>query len=560
MQSSYRIAFRMKASTGWLGSLANSAPLMTLVLVCAYLILAAILPPGGLYLGDQGVKLAQIEALASGDGLVVGTVDEPLSVFRRAFNGSFYHEIDGKYHGTFSSAYSLLVLPFYRMFGLWGVVLPSVVGAGLAAYSCARLGRLLGIRRTSALVLVAGLATPIAFYALVFWEHALSAGLIASATCFAIRKQGVRAGILSGLSVWLRPESYLYAPVVVAASIVGFGWRGGFRFALRYGLGFVLGCTPWWVFNALTTKTPLGLSAGKEPNTYMELSMRLEVFQQYFLPLGQKKWLLMLAIVLLAAIVLRMARRPLSPCLWLFWIGVVGLGLIHLMQGQVGYSVTDVFPFGFASVAVLLLARTDERLRFLWALFIGYLLMLMLSTLSLPNVLPGGGWGLRYALALYPLLVVLSWFSFEAARGWVVRSCMIALLAFSLILQTIGVGDLYRSTSQWERLNDELLALRPPIVSTAIWWLPQVAAPTLRQIQWYGVTDENDFDLLSNETDDFWWVWTNEPAAESGGHAVQNLAALPGDSFSVVGVQKLSTRGLEAVRYKVVRHDTLPVP
>jgi hypothetical protein len=101
------------------------------------------LPPGGYFSGDQGVKYPQIDALARSHTLSVGTTSEALSVFRPAFSG-FYRQVGSNYQAIFSPAYAMVVLPSYLLKGIRGLVIPAILGTLQAAYTSGLLGKNLG--------------------------------------------------------------------------------------------------------------------------------------------------------------------------------------------------------------------------------------------------------------------------------------------------------------------------------------------------------------------------------------------------------------------------------
>src|SRR5205085_1453758 len=114
--------------------------------------------------------------------------------------------------------FPLISAPFIRWFGLRGAyVLPAAGFLGILV-GCAWLAVALDrTRKPSVVLVVAGLATPLLFYGLEFWEHSLALAFAVSATAMLVvsfeKKRGAAmslalgAGVAFGLAVNLRPET-----------------------------------------------------------------------------------------------------------------------------------------------------------------------------------------------------------------------------------------------------------------------------------------------------------------------------------------------------------------
>jgi hypothetical protein len=158
-----------------------SGPIAAVALV--YLATLALLPPGGLWIVDNGSKRIQTEAL-----LANGFRDFSLPWPGReldpdfAFNplpSVFSVVRDGRLYSLYSPVFpALSALPF-RAFGDAGLsLLPLLASLALLGF----VGRIADLAELpppgrALSILVAGLATPVWFYAVVFWEHAVVAAL-----------------------------------------------------------------------------------------------------------------------------------------------------------------------------------------------------------------------------------------------------------------------------------------------------------------------------------------------------------------------------------------------
>ena len=538
----------------------------TLALLGAYLALIAWLPPGGFVGSDQGVKFLQIDALARTGRLAVGPGSDPLSVFRPEFVGPFFHLIRGQYEVKFSPAYAALVVPFYVLLGMRGLSVASAVGAALAGFASGQLGALVGVRRPWVVVLVVGLATPMVYYATVLWEHAMMAGLLALAAYLALRPRPFVAGLPAALAVWLRPEAYVFAPALALAFVAAFGFRRGVGRTLMFGSGFIAGLAPWWIYNTLTVEDAIGLHAqdGTMPpvSRFGSFLLSRELSLEYnFLPMSQVKWLLLLAAIAALIVALAVRRRSWWPALWLFWLGVTAITSYNVVTGGawlggrdaagafVGTSLTDLFPFAFAALAGVAGAFKSQKLAFLWVLAVAY----AGGIAALAPYFWGIGWGPRYMMGIYPVLGVLAWLGFEATDEVIGRVVLGTLLAISLVVQSVGIRQVDALGRGWDELSADLLALKPAVVATSVWWLPMVASPTNRRIEWIGLDDETDLRALESSHRTFWWIWTSGYLAES---EIKPLDAktpdLPGPRLSVRATRQFSVRGLNAVLYEVV--------
>jgi len=329
----------------------------------------------------------------------------------------------------------------------------------------------------------------------------------------------------------------------------------------------VVGLVLWLWYNLRTVGTLVGIhvTPGNFPPMQHWQSFyhsRLLAIQYNLVPIAAKKTLVLLAVALLCGIILRLQRRPLRPALALFWFGIAGLGLVQLANdasqlgrdsGNVlllaGGSFTDVFFVSFTAFATVpCLLRRRQSVVFLWVLVTGY----MLSVVALAPYTWGSGWGPRYLVGAYPFVAILVWLGFEAVQDRLSRVAVLTLLVCTVAIQALGVRYLGGVENKWAELNAELTTLQPDIVVTAIWWLPQVAAPTVGTMHWYGVTGNQDLETVASLSHQFWWVWTTESPTGFIDRQLQNTARLPAGHFSLIAKRQLATRGLEADLYQVV--------
>lgn len=174
---------------------------------------------GGVLASDVGGKLATLEAMDRR-----GDLSPDLGYWAEDIDpdGSLYPMWDTFKAGdqwvnatTFPMIYA--ALPLYQLGGARAAGLVPVAGAVLAALAARALSRRLGSDGTIAFWLV-GAASPVAVYALDFWEHAPALGIMLWAvvhTLDASRSEGrwtsaAAAGLLFGAASSMRQEALLY--------------------------------------------------------------------------------------------------------------------------------------------------------------------------------------------------------------------------------------------------------------------------------------------------------------------------------------------------------------
>ncbi len=119
----------------------------------------------------------------------------------------------------------LASVPLWNLAGPPGLLALPIAGAVLAATAARRLARTLGARTGWPAFFLVGAASPVAFYALDFWEHAPALGLFLLAVSLLLgpdvsRRAAVGGGLAAGAAVAVRAEMAIYLLVlslVVAA-------------------------------------------------------------------------------------------------------------------------------------------------------------------------------------------------------------------------------------------------------------------------------------------------------------------------------------------------------
>jgi hypothetical protein len=165
--------------------------------------------------------------------------------------------------------------PLFRVGGYRAALIVPMLGSVAAAFAARALaGRLGASTRTAwhAFWLV-GLGSPLAVYALDFWEHSLGVACMAwgvvllldAAAGVAPRRSGVLAGAAFGLGATMRTEALAYATVSVGVAALTMVWHrarvgGGdtLRSVAAVTASFVLGAGAMLVANAALEEATLG--------------------------------------------------------------------------------------------------------------------------------------------------------------------------------------------------------------------------------------------------------------------------------------------------------------
>jgi len=491
-----------------------SGPIAAIALV--YVATLVMLPPGGLWVVDNGNKRIQVEALlASGfrdfslpwpgrdldPELAFNPLPRPFSVVR-----------DGRLYSVFSPIFpALSALPF-RLLGDAGLcLLPLLASLALLGF-VGRIADLGGLppRGRALAILVAGLATPSWFYAVVFWEHAVAASLCVGAVALAFEfliRGSKRRLFLSGLVIAL--AAAMRDPLLIFAAVLGalvfFATpRERLRTGGIFGAGLAAGLLPLALFQWLALGDPLGFHLthgfapreGEGTGLGFLLRTRPAVLHNLFLASGPGVALSALMTGPFALLLLAQLRLPnrayravaLAAAAWAL-AGAIVLAVSHAMAASpIERLMRSNGFFAAAPLLVVGLLRrrdpgpapaSDRVVGWLLRLVAGYALLYFALT-PVRNT-TGVHWGNRYLLELYPLLAVPCavglqglWRGSGAARG---AAVLLALLAAgSVALQVFSIDLLRRKLVFGERLEQAVRERPEAVVVTSVWWVPQTLA------------------------------------------------------------------------------------
>lgn len=486
----------MSAGRGAMG-----VALAVLLVGAIYVGLLSLLPRDSLWSGDQGAKLVQVVSLLRARLTSLAIPDpslayEPDGLFS-ALPALYTWARDGSHYSIFSYPHALATAPPFFLLGYDGLyVVPLLATLGTLTISAALAARL-ELRSVWAVPLLLGLATPLGFYALVFWEHALATLLVAGALLAAIDASGqvegasgrrwplVLAGLLAGLAWWFRAEALWAGPaLLVGIAWASPGWRGGTAAGgmLRVSAGLAAALGPLVLFNLALYGTPLGAQVAAnfgEPDMAPGMTAsRLQVAGD--LLVGPSQWWPVWLGAWLGAILAATTAPALRP-----W-AVAGLALCAA-GGLLATQPYDLHWTGAANAATLiLLAPLGLRLyharpaaRLLGGAALVYTVGVLLSA---PNS-GGAQWGPRYLLPVLPAAAVLA---LAAARRLIAPAApgralaagaLLILIAACIGTQARGVELLERSLADNQRIVRVVNARPAGLIVTDAPFGPQLLAP-----------------------------------------------------------------------------------
>jgi len=408
---------------------------------------------------DEGGKFIYIQ-----NTIRSGNPASPLDYPARALdpNGEFYPSSYVNHRGNqvtmwWQAGFPLLAGIFYQIIGWLGLyIIPAICGVATAYLAAITFGLMIPNQPSLKILvlLVTGLATPIAFYSTMFWEHTLTTCGAMAATYFLLRGQYTNdqrwyyfAGISAALAVFFRVEVILL--------LAGFGvvlliknWRNG----LRFGFSTLVVLAPLIFVHAQITGsafTPVlaSVTAGKSFQVSEAYGSK---FLAYFLYNPPAVWTLSIPDVLVVVgtlgfliFVIGTIFKPMH------WIGIIGATLtlitpVWILVNPSGYrSLQGLITAGPCILFSiwLFIRRENWQSSQLPGMLAAGLVLTMLGYLYKSWVGAGGlQWGPRYLLSFYPILVVAGlvglhsiWDQFSKTR----KNIIIVLYLFAIF---IGLG------------------------------------------------------------------------------------------------------------------------
>ncbi len=240
-------------------------------LVCViYVGVSLSLRPDAFFVCDMGVKYVQVESFLRNGfrGMALeypGEWFDPNAEFYPNRWPSTYTE-NGRVYSTFPPAFCALSAIPYRLLGMRGLyVIPLACGLGTVLL-IPFIARYLRIRHRVWAMLLVGLGTPLCFYSVLFWEHAVAAFLLALSLFFVVRafrthsaRDVAWSGVVAGAGPLFRTEMFFALLVMAFAFVImASRWRVRFATLLLFSLGAAVCVWPLIVFNLSAYGTLFG--------------------------------------------------------------------------------------------------------------------------------------------------------------------------------------------------------------------------------------------------------------------------------------------------------------
>jgi hypothetical protein len=366
--------------------------------------------------------------------------------------------------------------PLYELGGLRAVLLLPMLGGVLTALAARALARRLGGRGDLAFWLV-GLATPVAVYALDFWEHTLGLALVAWGIVLALDvvdaragwRGGLASGALFGAAATMRTEALVYAVVTV----VVLAWSARARrppWWRAAGVAFGVGVALPLAANQLLEQAILGQGlraartsgaasgGGTGVGTRLREALTTTVgVNRYHVPLD---WLLGAVLVLAVAVGVRrlVATERATPAVGWSLLGLGALGYAAWIADGLGFLPGLLVASPLAVVGLVAAARVPWAGR-----------PVAIALLALPLVWAfqyGGGanpqWGGRYELCSGLLLAVVGAVALEKLP-W---RRVVAVAAVCAAVTGAGLAWLSVRSHAVASAVSTIAATRGPIVAT----------------------------------------------------------------------------------------------
>jgi len=507
-----------------------------LLVAVVYAISLAILPKHVFWMPDEGAKLFQLQAcgLSWKDGVTyripfAGQRLLPGSEFLPGFDvfpepktmadGSLYLEFDSP------AAFPLLTAPFFHAFGALGLYILPMASGWLTATLSGVMASWFAPALAPYAVLLVGLATPVWFYSVVFWEHTsatllglLAVGLVVRAPR---RVESIAAAVpvLVLASVFRTEIAALGAALAVTWGVVAVHARrqraaetndpmdtrprppaGRWRLLLlSLGSTVVLGAA----LNTLSTSRHRGLifalpeligeafsGIGHTPRGMIEVFIHSQNLGPHVG--GPWRTAAISAVLLgLVAPLVRSARVQAAMIVAALSL-MLACSASLLLTGEPYRALHGLFPVApFAILWPFALRHTwrrrDPSLAALgtatWVYMLFTFAALALTYIHKGLLDVGMQWGQRYLLTAYPMLVILTlvalrdlWASSQPGWPRTASVTLVALLiACAVGLEVRGVRMLYGTRGLMAQWDQAMRSEGQPIVTTVWWIVPAVA-------------------------------------------------------------------------------------
>ena len=428
-------------------------------------------------------------------------------------------DAQGEVHFHWPIWFPLLSRVLFEAFGIGGIYVVPLLCGWLIALASGWIAARFDWRLAAPAIVLVGLATPVWFYSLTFWEHTLAAllAMLALAVAIATRPASPRS-LLAMLALLAAAIALRLEMIAFAASLLG-AWglaarrsraarrapRASSRAALRGGalalaavaaiLAVALATSPTERRSQQMTAVPAKVIAilthpSELPRTVTRALVDSEVDEG---PKMAPRWTAEAALALLVCFVAPFVPRRFEGMLLLPALAFVlwyGIDLVRLEQPYRSlHGIFAIAPYMALWLAAVPASRTwSFQSRILadsagFYLIAGSVALIVGHTDASGRLVTGLEWGQRYLLALYPMLAILvlvavpEYWRSPRTRGMkgVVGALAIGMIAVAVQLEVRGVAMLRANREGFARWQQALRTEEPLL--TDIWWLPTALAP-----------------------------------------------------------------------------------
>jgi hypothetical protein len=429
-----------------------------LVLLALYATCTLVLnDPRGTLGTDTGGKLATLHVMDRNGSLVpeIGYWAAPADP-KGDIHPIFYtFKVDGKWVNVTTLPMVYAAYPLFELGGDRAVLLLPMLGSILCALAARALVRRLGRGSGWSAFWVMGLLSPVAIYALDFWEHSLGLGLMLWGVVWLLRMldddHGLRAALIAGAlfggAATMRTEALVY--LLVCGGIAGlvYLWRSrAVISALLRGGALLVGAALPLVANDVLERIALGgtIRANRAAGTAagVGVSATVRVQEAFTTLVGMNRFTrtadyvfggLIVACLVLAVRAFRRSDEQIPFSASAAIAGAVFLYLVGLTAG-LGFVPGMLTASPFAAIGFVLGWRKDVRI------------ITVMGVAALPLVwafqYSGGAgpqWGGRYTLLSGALLLVAATVVLEGRRSALVAACLVAALVTGFGLTWLSV-------------------------------------------------------------------------------------------------------------------------
>lgn len=473
----------------------GSAGPVVVALLAIYLLLSLTTTPTAFLSTDTGGKVATLEAMVAEGGWTpdLGYWAEDLDPDGSLYPMANTSQVGEQWVNVTTLPMIYLARPLYAVGGYRAALLIPMAAAVATAMAARALARRLG-EPTPQVMWVIGLGTPVAIYALDFWEHSIGLALMMWGVVRAIdvmrSERGLGAattvGVLFGAAASMRQEALVYG-FVTGLCIVWFAGRDhGIRAMAARAASTLVGLGAALTANAALERVVYGSSVRVERSTATlgvggrRLGERVsEAAITGAGPLGGTDALSVGVAAIFAGSLCWLAlaasrRADLRPPAVLV-ASMYGLVAADLVVNGLRFVPGLLATTPLAALG-LVAGLTGDRLRPVAIIAIG----------SLPLVwavqyVGGAGpqWGGRYLLCSMVLLVVVALVGFEGDRR-----VLTALLAAGFVMSALSVAWLAVRTADVADAMDDVAGRSAAVVVFSDPFVPREGGPLAIQERW----------------------------------------------------------------------------